>query len=191
MTLKELRDKITATKVELRALADQRKRERRISVASVTTLETRLDAEEGRTQSCREVGRTATASPGSANDRDVDGTSSLAGRRPIATATPIPKPRERGQLVLTREFIGDMLSIAVSASGMRSIIGRVPRSLLDEETTRAMRAHQRVWTPRIVPRRRPSGRTRRPPDLGTTSDALGGFLIPPDTAAYSAACSGG
>ena len=44
MTLKELRDKIAATKAELRTLLPTAETDEQI--ASVTTLETRLDAEE-------------------------------------------------------------------------------------------------------------------------------------------------
>ena len=83
MTLKEIRDKIAATKNELRTLVTSAETEEQR--ASVTTLEKRPRRRGSRAGIVREVGRAATAPPGSSVDRDVDGagpSEAYEGKRP-------------------------------------------------------------------------------------------------------------
>ena len=177
MTLQELRDKIAATKAELRTLLTTAETDEQI--AAVTTLEQRLDAEEAELtaaekwdeQQQRLQARLTTETlidqaprrQTRTSDRDADA-----------------EIRERGQIVLTREFIGDML-----ASREREWDAEYrsrPRSAIDEEITRAM-----LRTDAMDASYRPPAEFQRAAadlNIGTTSDAIGGFLIPPDTAAY-------
>ena len=177
MTLQELRDKINATKAALRTLLP--KAETEDQIAAVTTLEQRLDAEEDELtaaekwdeQQQRLQARLTTETlidqaprqQTRSSDQDAD-----------------PEVRERGQIVLTREFIGDML--ASRERDWDAEYRSRPRSLMDQEISRAMlRTDSMEATYRL-----PAEFQRAAADLniGTTTDALGGFLIPPDTAAY-------
>ena len=178
MTLKELRDKINATKAELRALLPTAETDEQR--AAVTTLETRLDAEEAEltaaetwdTAQQRIQARLTT-------EALIDGAPRQQTRGSEGSAD--GEVRERGEIVLTREFLGDMLNSRERPwdAEYRSR----PRNVIDEEITRAM-----VRTDSQDAAYRPSAEARAvlaDLNLGTTSDALGGFLIPPDTAAYA------
>ena len=107
MTLKELRDKIAATKAELRTLVTSAETEEQR--ASVTTLETRLNAEEAELteaqrwdeQQQRLQDRLSTETLTEQVPRQHTRESALDAEAEV---------RERGALVLTREFVGDMLN---------------------------------------------------------------------------------
>ena len=177
MTLKELQDKIAATKAELRKLLpDAETDEQR---TAITTLETRLDAEE------TELTAAETWDEQQQRIQDRLSTADLtaqAQRQQTADsdADADAEVRERGQIVLTREFIGDML--ASHESEWDSAYRSRPRSILDKEITRAI-----TRTNAMDASYRPPAEFQRAAadlNLGTTTDPLGGFLIPPDTAAY-------
>ena len=126
MTLKELRDKIEATKAELRTLLPAAETEEEI--AAITTVEQRLDSEEGELSAAEKWDEAqqriqarlttetlidkAPRKKTKASDGDTD-----------------PEVRARGEIVLTREFIGDMLQSrerpwdAEYRSGPRSVYG--------------------------------------------------------------------
>ena len=177
MTLKELRDKIAATKTELRTALTTAETEDQI--AAVTTLETRLDAEEAELTAAERWDEQQQR----IQDRlTTDTLTDQAPRRqtPDSDQDADAEVRERGQIVLTREFIGDML-----ASREREWDAEYrsrTRTVVDEEISRAM-----LRTNDMDASYRPSAEVQRAAadlNLGTTTDALGGFLIPPDTAAY-------
>ena len=178
MTLKELRDKINATKSELRTLLTTATTDEQH--AAVDTLETRLNAEEAELvaagkwdeQQQRLQARLTTADltdqaprqQSHASDADAD-----------------PEVRARGQIVLTREFIGDMLQ-GREREWDAEYRSR-PRNVGDEEISRALLrtdASDAMYRP-------PAEAQRALADLqiSTSTDVLGGFLIPPDTAAYA------
>ena len=178
MSLKELRDKIEATKAELRTLLPAAETEDQI--AAVTTLETRLDAEEAQL--------TASEKWDEAQQRiqarlTTETLTDQAPRQqtPSSDGDADPEVRERGEIVLTREFIGDMLNSrerpwdAEYRSGTRSVV--------DKEISRAM-----LRTDAGDAMYRPSAEAQRALadlNISTTTDVLGGFLIPPDTSAYA------
>ena len=179
MKLKELRDKITATKAELRTLLTTANGTKD-QVASVTTLETRLDSEEAELTAAEKWDEqqqrlqdrlttetlTEQAPRQQSHDSDADADAEV---------------RERGQIVLTREFLGDMLNSRDRPwdSEYRSR----PRNVADKEISRAM-----LRTDASDAMYRPSAEAQRALadlNISTTTDVLGGFLIPPDTAAYA------
>ena len=178
MTLQELRDKIAATKAELRTLLPTAETDEQRT--AVTTLETRLDAEEAELtaaekwdeQQQRLQSRLTTETlTDQAPRRQTQGSEGSADG----------EVRERGEIVLTREFIGDMLQSREREwdAEYRSR----PRSVVDKEISRAM-----LRTDSGDAMYRPSAEAQRALadlNISTTTDVLGGFLIPPDTAAYA------
>ena len=177
MTLKEIRDKIAATKNELRTLVTSAETEEQR--ASVTTLETRLDAEEAELASSQKwdeqqqrlQDRLSTETLTEQAPRQHTRDSALEAEAEV---------RERGQIVLTREFVGDM--IQTHQREWDAAYRSRPRNVLDEENSRAMLrtdAGDAMYRPPAE-----AQRTLAELNISTTTDVLGGFLIPPDTAAY-------
>ena len=177
MTLQEIRDKIAATKVELRGiLATAETEEQR---AAVDTLEKRLDAEEAELTAAEKWDEQQQRLQARLSTNDLD---SQAPRRQTRASDgdADPEVRERGQIVLTREFIGDML--ATRRDEWDAIYRNRARTVVDEEISRAM-----LRTDATDAAYRPPAEFQRVAadlNIGTTTDALGGYLIPPDTAAY-------
>ena len=107
MTLQEIRDKIAATKVKLREVLPNAETEEQR--AEVATLETRLNAEEAELASSekwdeqqqRIQDRLSTETLTEQVPRQHTRESALEAEAEV---------RERGALVLTREFVGDMLN---------------------------------------------------------------------------------
>lgn len=177
MTLQELRDKINATKAELRTLLP--KAETEDQIAAVTTLEQRLDAEEAELTAAEKWDEQQQRLQDRLSTDDLTGQAPRQQTR-TSDGDADPEIRERGQIVLTREFLGDML--ASRRDEWDAPYRHRTRSVLDEEVTRAI-----VRTNDMDAAYRPPSEFQRAAadlNLGTTTDALGGFLIPPDTAAY-------
>ena len=177
MTLKELRDKIAATKDELRTLLTTAETDEQI--AAVDTLEQRLDSEEAELKA---------AEKWDAKQQRLQArltTDTLSGQAPrqhsrASSIDADPEIRDRGQIVLTREFLGDML--ATRRDEWDAAYRHRARTEMDEEISKALLRTD----PQDASYRPPAEFQRAAADLnlGTTTDALGGFLIPPDTAAY-------
>ena len=178
MTLQEIRDKIAATKVKLREVLPNAETEEQR--AEVTTLETRLNAEEAELASSQKWDEQQQRLQDRLSTETLTEQAPRQHTRDSALEAD-PEVRERGQIVLTREFVGDMLNSRERPwdAEYRSR----PRNVIDEEISRAM-----LRTDPMDKMYRPSAEAKRTLaelTMGTTSDALGGFLIPPDTAAYS------
>ena len=181
MKLQELRDKIVATKAELRTLLANAKADATDEArAAVYTAEARLVSEEAELVKAekwdadqqRIQARLTT-------EALIDGAPRQ--QTPDSDGHADGEVRERGEIVLTREFIGDLLNSRERPwdAEYRSR----PRSVLDEEISRAMLrtdASDAMYRPPAE-----AQRTLAELNLSTTTDVLGGFLIPPETAAYS------
>ena len=177
MTLQEIRDKIAATKNELRTLVTSAETEEQR--ASVTTLETRLNAEEAELASSQKwdeqqqrlQDRLSTETLTEQVPRQHTRESALEAEAEV---------RERGALVLTREFVGDMLNSRERPWDDEYRSRR--QTEVDKDISKAMlRTDAMDASHRFSPEFQ---RAAADLTIGTTSGALGGFLIPPDTAAY-------
>ena len=177
MTLQEIRDKIAATKNELRTLVTSAETEEQR--ASVTTLETRLNAEEAELASSQKwdeqqqrlQDRLSTETLTEQVPRQHTRESALEAEAEV---------RERGALVLTREFVGDMLNSRDRPWDFEYRSRR--QTKVDQDISKAMLRMDGMdgmnhFSPEFQ-------RAAADLTIGTTSGALGGFLIPPDTAAY-------
>ena len=133
MTLQELRDKINATKAELRTLLPTAETDEQRT--AVTTLETRLDAEEAELTAAETWD---TAQQRLQSRLTTETLTEQAPRRQTqgSEGSADGEVRERGEIVLTREFIGDMLNSREREwdAEYRSR----PRSVVDKEISRAM-----------------------------------------------------
>ena len=179
MTLQELRDKIAATKAKLREVLPTAETEEQR--AEVTTLETRLNSEEEELASAQrwnEQQERIQARLGT--ESLIDGAPRQRTRESYEDAD--PSIREHGTVVLTREFLGDMLQMQGRELAWDAEYRMRPRTVIDEEVSRAM-----LRMDNTDASYRPAAEFQRVAadlNIGTTTDPLGGFLIPPDTAAY-------
>ena len=177
MTLQEIRDKIAATKNELRTLVTSAETEEQR--ASVTTLETRLNAEEAELKEAQRWNEQqeriqARLSTGVL----IDGAPRK--QTPASDLDADADIRENGEIVLTREFIGDLLNSRERPWDFEYRSRR--QTEVDKDISKAM-----LRTDAMDAAHHFSAEFQRAAGdltMGTTTDALGGFLIPPDTAAY-------
>ena len=177
MTLQAIRDKIAATKVELRGILSTASTDEQI--ASVTTLEQRLDAEEAELTAAERWDEQQQRLQARLSTGDLDGQAPRRHTR-ASDGDADAEVRERGAIVLSREFIGDML--ASRRDEWDAEYRLRTRTVVDEEISRAM-----LRTDSGDASYRPPAEFQRVAadlNIGTTTEALGGFLIPPDTAAY-------
>ena len=192
MTLKEIRDKIAATKAKLREVLPNAETEEQR--AEVLSLEERLNAEEAELAAAEKWDADQARIQARFSTGDLLSQAPRRHTRQSALDAD-PDTRENGAIVLTREFIGDILDTRDLREQWDAVYQLRNRTPVDEEVTRSllridsMDAQHPVsqeYRAAISDLQKLHARVVNPDlNVGTTSDALGGFLIPPDTAAYA------